>query len=163
MSVRLASLRVVSGGIPRLVFALSFIALVYALFLAGRTRVFERTMAIPVAVMSVCFLLSLFVTAPAWSDIAQGLVPQLPRVESGRNSFLVIASMVGTTVFSGLFILRGSFIKEAGWTLADLGMQRRDAAFSAGMMFMVSASIMALAARHAPRHGRAHGKTSRKC
>jgi len=141
-----ASLRVLSGGIPRLVFALGFIALVYALFLAGRTRVFERTMAILVAVMSVCFLLNLFVTAPAWSDIAQGLVPQLPRVESGRNSFLVIASMVGTTVFSGLFILRGSFIKEAGWTLADLGMQRRDAAFSAGMMFIVSASIMAAAA-----------------
>lgn len=140
------SLRVVSGGIPRLVFALGFIALVYALFLAGRTRVFERTMAVLVAVMSVCFLLNLFVTAPAWSEIARGLVPQVPRVESDRNSFLVIASMVGTTVFSGLFILRGSLIKEAGWTLAQIGLQRRDAAFSAGMMFIVSAAIMAAGA-----------------
>lgn len=54
--------------------------------------------------------------------------------------------MVGTTVFSGLFILRTTLVKGAGWTLKDLKKQKRDALFSGFMMFVVSASIMAAAA-----------------
>jgi manganese transport protein len=140
------SQRWVPGGISRLTFAASFIGLIYALFLSGRTRIFERSMAVLVGVMSVSFLLNLLVTAPPLAEMANGLIPRLPPVEDDRNGFLVIASMVGTTVFSGLFILRGSFVKEAGWTWAQQREQRRDAAFSAGMMFVVSASIMAAAA-----------------
>jgi len=140
------SQRLIPGGIPRLAFAISFIALVYVLFLAGRTRIFERTMAILVAVMSVCFLINLAYTSPPLAEVVGGLVPQIPPGDDARNSFLIIASMVGTTVFSGLFILRGSFVKAAGWTLENLHEQRRDAAFSAGMMFLVSASIMAAGA-----------------
>ena len=54
--------------------------------------------------------------------------------------------MVGTTVFSGLFIVRTSLVKEAGWTRDHLKVQKRDAAISASMMFLISASIMASAA-----------------
>ena len=140
------SRRFIDGGLSRVTIAASFIALIYALFLLGRTRIFERCMAVLVAVMSACFLLNLFVTAPPLAEIARGLVPRLPAVADDRNAFLVIASMVGTTVFSGLFILRGSFVKEAGWTLVHQREERRDAAFSAGMMFVVSASIMAAGA-----------------
>jgi Mn2+/Fe2+ NRAMP family transporter len=134
------------GGIPPLAFALFFVSAVYALFLDGRMRVFERVLAAVVAVMVVCFLLSLLVTAPPIGQIARGLLPRIPEVGDERSAFLVIASMVGTTVFSGLFILRGSLVQEAGWTLDDLGVQRRDAGFSAGMMFLTSASIMAAGA-----------------
>ena len=58
----------------------------------------------------------------------------------------MIASMVGTTVFSGLFILRGTLVKEAGWTMAALKTQQKDALFSGFLMFLVSAAIMAAAA-----------------
>lgn len=75
-----------------------------------------------------------------------GLIPRVPAASPGENSFLVIASMVGTTVFSGLFILRTTLVKEANWTFSDLKVQQRDAMFSGFMMFMVSASIMAAAA-----------------
>lgn len=136
----------VEGGISPLLVASVIIVLVYILFLNGRTRVFERTLAIVVAVMSICFLVNLFFTAPPIGEILSGLVPHIPEMSEDKNGFLVIASMVGTTVFSGLFILRGSLVKEAGWTLETYKVQRRDAAFSAGMMFVVSASIMAASA-----------------
>jgi len=136
----------VGGGIPPLVFALFFVGAVYVLFLDGRMRVFQQTLAVVVAVMVVCFLFSLLVTAPPPGEIARGLLPRIPAIGDQRSAFLVIASMVGTTVFSGLFILRGSLVQEAGWTVDDLGLQRRDAAFSAGMMFVTSASIMAAGA-----------------
>ena len=76
----------------------------------------------------------------------KGMIPGVPKTPPGENTFLVIASMVGTTVFSGLFILRTTLVKEANWTLDDFKVQRRDALFSGFMMFLVSASIMAAAA-----------------
>ncbi|WP_197527458.1 NRAMP family divalent metal transporter [Pirellulimonas nuda] len=76
------------------------------------------------------------------------MVPSLPELPEklGSGRFLVIALMVGTTVFPGLFILRTTLVKEAGWTLKDLGKQRRDAAVSATLMFVISGAIMATAA-----------------
>lgn len=136
----------IEGGIAPIWFALVFVTFVYILFLDGRTKVFEQTLAVIVAVMSICFLANLFFVAPAAGEILRGLVPAVPEDTGGRSPLLVIASMVGTTVFSGLFILRGSLVREAGWTLADLPKQRRDAAFAGLMMFLVSAAVMAAAA-----------------
>lgn len=140
------SRELVEGGIAPIWFAGFFVTLVYLLFLDGRTRVFERTLAVVVAVMSICFLANLAFVAPPAGEVLRGLIPAVPADTGGRSPFLVIASMVGTTVFSGLFILRGSLVREAGWTLADLPTQRRDAAFSGAMMFLVSGAIMAAAA-----------------
>ena len=58
----------------------------------------------------------------------------------------MIASMVGTTVFSGLFIIRTTLVKEAGWTIKDMAHQNRDAVVSVTMMFVISGTIMASAA-----------------
>jgi manganese transport protein len=54
--------------------------------------------------------------------------------------------MVGTTLFSGLFIIRTTLVKEAGWTIKDDKQQSRDALFAVVMMFVISAAIMAAAA-----------------
>ena len=83
---------------------------------------------------------------PALTEIVQGMIPNIPDTGPGKNAFLVIASMVGTTVFSGLFILRTTLVKAAGWTMEDLKAQQKDALFSVFLMFIVSASIMAAAA-----------------
>jgi Mn2+/Fe2+ NRAMP family transporter len=133
-------------GIPQLYFAVLFVAMVYLLFLDGRTKVFETVLAVVVALMSVCFLVNFLVFTPPLTDILKGLIPSVPETPPGENTFLVMASMVGTTVFSGLFILRTTLVKEANWSLNDLRVQRRDALFSGFMMFLVSASIMAAAA-----------------
>ncbi|MEP2651940.1 MAG: Nramp family divalent metal transporter [Paraglaciecola sp.] len=136
----------INGGISPFYFALFFIGFVYIIFLIGKTEVFEKVLALFVAVMALCFLINFFILMPPAIEILKGMVPNVPDASANKSSFLVIASMVGTTVFSGLFILRTILVKEAGWTLSDLKAQNRDALFSAFLMFIVSTSIMAAAA-----------------
>ena len=138
----------VSGGIPATYFAVFYILLVYYIFWNGETQFFERALAVIVAIMSLCFLINFFILMPPPLDIMKGLIPNLPSVPSGqdKSAYLVIASMVGTTVFSGLFIIRTTLVKEAGWTIKDAHIQRRDAIVSVTLMFIISMSIMAAAA-----------------
>lgn len=136
----------IEGGISPLIWSIFFITFVYIIFLIGKTEIFEKVLAVFVAIMAVCFLINFFILMPPAIEIMQGMLPNVPDMNSNKNSFLVIASMVGTTVFSGLFILRTILVKEAGWTLKDEKTQRRDALFSAFLMFVVSMSIMAAAA-----------------
>lgn len=138
----------VAGGIAPIYFAAFFVSLVYYLFWDGRTQFFERALAAIVAIMSAAFLANFFIMMPAPSALLAGFVPSIPAVSghSDTSPLLVIASMIGTTVFSGLFIIRTTLVKEAGWTLADAPKQRNDALFSVFLMFVISASIMAAAA-----------------
>lgn len=127
-----------------------FVVLVYVLFLQGTTRFFQRALAVIVAIMAGSFIVSFFILMPPPLDMIRGMVPHIPKARDSlapeSGALLVIASMVGTTVFSGLFILRTTQVKEAGWTQKDSGIQRRDALASAGMMFVISLAVMAAAA-----------------
>ena len=135
-------------GIPAIYFAAFYIALVYFIFWKGEMQFFERALAVIVAIMSACFLANFFILMPPPSDILNGLIPNVPNIAEGetRGPYLVIASMVGTTVFSGLFIIRTTLVKEAGWGIQDATTQRRDAIVSVVLMFVISMSIMAAAA-----------------
>jgi len=139
---------IVEGGIAPIWFAAIFSALVFFIFWNGKTEFFERSLAVIVAIMSVCFLINFFLLMPPPGEIMSGLLPSVPQTEAtaGAGALLVIASMVGTTVFSGLFIIRTTLVKEAGWSLKDERTQRNDALFAVFMMFLISASIMAAAA-----------------
>ena len=136
------------GGIAPIWFAAFFSALVFFIFWNGKTEFFERSLAVIVAIMSASFLINFFILMPPPIDIIKGLVPSVPKLAAGSDAspLLVIASMVGTTVFSGLFIIRTTLVKEAGWTLADEKTQRNDAMVSVTLMFIISAAIMAAAA-----------------
>lgn len=138
----------VERGISPIYFAVFFVSLIYFIFWNGKTQFFERSLAVIVAIMSACFLINFFILMPAPLEIIKGLIPSIPQVssDSDKGSSLVIASMIGTTVFSGLFIIRTTLVKEAGWTMADYKTQRNDAIFSVSLMFIISASIMAAAA-----------------
>lgn len=138
----------VDGGISQIYFAAFFVSLVYFIFWNGKTQFFERCLAVVVAIMSACFLVNFFIMMPPPVEIIQGLIPNIPEVTVGtdKGPFLVIASMIGTTVFSGLFIIRTTLVKEAGWTMSDYNKQRNDAIFSVFLMFVISASIMAASA-----------------
>ena len=137
----------IQGGISPIYFAIFFICSVYAIFWNGKTKFFEKAMAVIVGVMVGSFVLSFFILMPSPGEILQGMVPNIPEVSSGKSQgpFLVIASMVGTTVFSGLFIIRTTLVKEAGWVEKDLNTQKYDAMLSAAMMFLISFTIMATA------------------
>lgn len=140
----------VTGGIRPIYWAAFFVSLVYFIFWNGRTQFFERALAVIVAIMAGSFVLNFFILMPPPMDILKGLIPTIPDIPEGgaegHGPLLLIASMVGTTLFSGLFIIRTTLVKEAGWTLEDDGQQRRDAIFAVVMMFVISAAIMAAAA-----------------
>jgi len=138
----------IDDGISTTSFAAFYIVLVYIIFWNGETHFFERALAVIVAVMSVCFLINFFILTPPPSELLNGLIPKIPSIpeDQEKGPFLVIASLVGTTVFSGLFIIRTTLVKEAGWTIQDAKTQRRDAIVSVILMFIISMSIMAAAA-----------------
>ncbi|MBT8221426.1 MAG: Nramp family divalent metal transporter [Bacteroidia bacterium] len=138
----------IADGIPATYFAAFFVSLVYIIFWNGETQFFERALAVIVAVMSVSFLVNFFILTPPLSEILNGLIPNVPAIpdDLDKGPYLVIASLVGTTVFSGLFIIRTTLVKEAGWSIADAKTQRRDAIVSVSLMFIISMSIMAAAA-----------------
>ncbi|MFK7934110.1 MAG: Nramp family divalent metal transporter [Saprospiraceae bacterium] len=136
----------IPNGISPTGFAAFYIALVYFIFWNGETQFFERTLAVVVAIMSVCFLANFFILMPPPAEILSGLIPNVPSIEMDKSPYLVIASMIGTTVFSGLFIIRTTLVKEAGWTIKDAKTQRKDAIVSVTLMFIISMSIMAAAA-----------------
>ena len=137
----------VDGGISPIYFASAFIAMVYFIFWNGKTQFFERALAVIVAIMSASFLLNFFIMMPPPIDILKGLIPNIPEnLDTDKSPFLIIASLVGTTVFSGLFIIRTTLVKEAGWKITDLKKQSNDAIVSVVLMFIISASIMAAAA-----------------
>lgn len=139
-----------SKGIKPLYWAIFFICLVYFIFWNGRTQVFERALALIVAIMAACFVLNFFILMPPPIEILKGFIPAIPEVSDSQNKeqgpFLLIASMVGTTLFTGLFIIRTTLVKEAGWTMEHESQQRKDALFAVVMMFVISASIMSAAA-----------------
>ncbi len=138
----------IEGGISPIYFAAFFCGLVYFIFWNGETQFFERALALIVALMSICFLANFFILMPPPSEIINGLIPNVPEVSEteSKGPFLIIASLVGTTVFSGLFIIRTTLVKEAGWGIEDEQKQRRDAIVSVVLMFIISMSIMAAAA-----------------
>lgn len=138
----------ITGGIAPIYFATFYVTLVYFIFWNGETNFFERALVVIVALMSACFLANFFILMPPPAEILSGLIPNVPDVpeEQGKGPFLVIASLVGTTVFSGLFIIRTTLVKEAGWTIKDAKTQQRDAIVSVVLMFVISMSIMAAAA-----------------
>lgn len=140
----------VSGGIAPIWWAALYVALVYFIFWNGRMQAFERSLAVIVAVMAVSFVINFFIMSPPLTEIGRGLIPSIPPLNDSdageQGPLLLIASMVGTTLFSGLFIIRTTLVKEAGWTIKDEVLQRRDTVFAVVMMFVISAAIMAAAA-----------------
>lgn len=138
----------IDGGVSPVYFAAFFSALVFIIFWKGETHFFERALAVMVAVMGVCFLINFFIMTPPLTEFLSGLIPSLPDVPEGQDKgpYIVIASMVGTTVSSALFIVRTTLVKEAGWKIGDWHIQRRDAIISVGLMFLISMTIMAAAA-----------------
>lgn len=138
---------IMAGGISATWFAAFYIALVYIIFWNGETQFFQRALALLVAVMSLCFLVNFFILMPPPSEIIAGMMPTIPAsADPADSALLVVASLVGTTVFSGLFIIRTTLVREAGWTIKDAVIQRRDAIVSVVLMFIISMSIMAAAA-----------------
>ena len=130
-------------GFNTILMAVVFGALLYAIFLNGRYRFFEKILVVSVGLMGLSFLLTVFMVIPDPGEVLQGLIPRIPQE---ANAALLIAGIAGTTMGGVIYVVRSILVKEKGWTAKDLKIERRDALISALVMFLLSLAIMACAA-----------------
>ena len=133
-----------AGGISSLIWASSITFLIIVLFLLGNMEIFKKALSIMVGILGLAFIINAIIMFPSIKEIAQGLIPAIPASEKS-SAFFVIAGMVGTTLAPIIFVVRSILVKDEGWTKQQLKTQKNDAMVSAGMMFLISAAIMASA------------------
>lgn len=131
------------AGIPSLVTGLFIAALLYVLFWTGSHSLFLRAATVVVAIMGVSFLVTTLIVVTTPRALIESLPPGIP---AGNEGHLILAGMVGTTMASVVIVARSYLVDAQGWTLLDLKIERRDAALSLFLTFVVSAAIMASAA-----------------
>jgi len=125
-----------------LAIAIVVIAVFYRFLLIGKYAFFEKILVIFVTIMGLSFIISLFMVYPLPMEVAKGLIPSIPKVEGGQ---MMVAAFVGTTMAAATFLSRPLFVKGKGWTIKNLGQQKKDAIIAACLVFGVSASVMAVA------------------
>lgn len=135
--------------------ACGLMAAMVALMMVGRYSFFEKVLAFFVFVMALTFVVSVFVTWPDAATVRRALPPTLP-VDGA--SLLMLAAFVGTTMAAPTFVTRPLIVREKGWGERDLGVERRDAAVSATLMFVISGAIMAVAMGALFAQGRSIGR-----
>lgn len=132
-------------GTPANTFLITSVLIVflYALFWFGRYQIFEKILMGFVILMALTFILVFFMVQPNFATLASGLVPSIPKTE---GAFALIAAIAGTTCSAAVFIMRSTVVAEKGWTIKELGQEKKDSAVSASMMFVLSLIIMAVGA-----------------
>ena len=126
-----------------LITAIIIIVIFYLLMLVGKYTFFEKILVIFVSLMGFSFMLSLFFVQPLPIDVVKGLIPTIPEVPGGK---MLVAAFVGTTMASATFLSRPLFVKGKGWTIKNLDQQKKDSITAAILIFVISGTIMAVAA-----------------
>lgn len=122
--------------------ACAIISIMYAMLLVGRYSFFEKLLAFFVMLMALTFVVSVFVTWPNSDIIKRTALPILP-VDGA--SLLMLAAFVGTTMAAPSFVTRPLLIREKGFGMSDLRLERIDACVSASLMFVISGAIVTVA------------------
>lgn len=125
-----------------LIIAIVVIAIFYGLMMVGKYSFFEKILVIFVTLMGLSFIFSLFFVFPLPADIVKGLIPTIPDVPGGK---MMTAAFVGTTMAAATFLSRPLFVKGKGWTIENLKDQKKDSIVAAILVFVISASVMAVA------------------
>jgi manganese transport protein len=126
-----------------LITAIIIIVVFYLLMLVGKYTFFEKVLVIFVTLMGLSFVLSLCLVQPLPMDVVTGLLPSIPDVPDGK---MLVAAFVGTTMAAATFLSRPLFVKGKGWTIKNLDQQKKDSITAAILIFVISGTIMAVAA-----------------
>ena len=119
------------------------IGVMYAILLNGKYSMFEKVLVFFVTMMGISFIVSLAFVHPLPAEVVRGLVPRIPEVPGGR---MLVAAFVGTTMAAATFLSRPLFIQGKGWTMKNQDQQKKDAIVAAILVFVVSGSVMSVAA-----------------
>ena len=125
-----------------LIIAIVVIIVMYGFLLVGKYAFFEKILVIFVTIMGLSFFISLFMVYPLPIEVAKGLIPSIPKVEGGK---MMVAAFVGTTMAAATFLSRPLFVKGKGWNINNLRQQKKDSIIAACLVFVISASVMAVA------------------
>ena len=138
----------IDGGISSAACAGVTAVVIFLLIATGDTGMFEKLLAVFVGTMAIAFLTTMVMESPGLDAVLSGLVPKIPQqaVGSDNSPLVVVAGVVGTTMSVFVLVIRTGLIKEKGWGVDDLAIERRDAGVSAVLMFVVSAAVMITAA-----------------
>jgi Mn2+/Fe2+ NRAMP family transporter len=133
-----------SVEVNRVVTGILLALIVYVLILFGTMKRFEALLGVMVALMGIAFIGTAIRFFPGFEVVLKGFVPSLPAVAEGSDngSLVILSGMVGTTVSVFAFLIRSGQVKSHGWSMTDWKIQKRDAAVSASMMFVLSAAVM---------------------
>ncbi|WP_372752553.1 Nramp family divalent metal transporter [Mariniflexile sp.] len=126
-----------------LIIAIVIIVVFYLLLLVGKYTFFEKILVIFVTLMGLSFFLSLCFVQPLTKDVIMGIMPSVPDVPDGK---MLVAAFVGTTMAAATFLSRPLFVKGKGWTIKNLDQQKKDSITAAILIFVISGTIMAVAA-----------------
>ena len=120
----------------------------YVLLWFGNFALFEKVLAILVAIMGIAFLATMFISFPPIGELISGFIPAIPEtaIGSDNNPLVIVTGMVGTTVSVFVFVIRSQIVRETAWKMKDNAIQKRDAMVSASLMFILSAAVMITAA-----------------
>lgn len=137
----------VNGGISSLSWAIAGVIIINTVLWTNKGNRVDRVLSGLVALMAVAFLINFFLMMPPVASLLNGLIPSIPMADNATMSpTLILASMVGTTVAPAMFLMRTTLVKNANWDVKNLKEQNHDAIFSASLMFIISAAVMAAAA-----------------
>lgn len=131
------------SGIHPVISSLILLGILYGLFWLGKHKTFLKFLTIMVSIMAICFVLTMILVIPDISQIAKGLIPQIPNT---GEPHIVIAGMVGTTMAGICLVSRGTIVKEKGWQIKDLKEERIDSSVAMLLTFIISAAIIAASA-----------------
>ncbi len=126
-----------------LIIAIIIIVSFYLLMLVGKYTFFEKILVIFVTLMGLSFVMSLCLVQPLPIDVVKGIIPSIPNVPDGK---MLVAAFVGTTMAAATFLSRPLFVKGKGWTIKNLNDQKKDSITAAVLIFVISGTIMAVAA-----------------
>ncbi len=124
-----------------LAIAITIITIFYLIMLVGKYTFFEKVLVIFVTIMGLSFFVSLFYVHPLPVEVLKGVIPSIPNQPGAK---MMIAAFVGTTMAAATFLSRPLFIQGKGWSIKDLKRQKRDAITAALLVFVISASVMAV-------------------
>ncbi len=130
-------------GFNTIILAAFFAVITLALLFMGRYTFVEKILAVFVMLMGLSFILTNFMVIPDAGAVIKGLIPTIPNE---ANASVLIAGMVGTTMGGVLYVVRSIIIKEKGWTIKDLKLEKKDAIISSSLMFILSIAVMFAAA-----------------
>ena len=95
--------------------------------------------------VTLCFIVSVFVMHPPWREVASGFVPTLPAHDRAHYWFIAVA-ILGALISPYLFYFYSSGAIEDKWTVKDLGVNRGVAGVGMGFGSFVSLGVLVTSA-----------------